>query len=116
MYNDVLQSYPNIIDISDGKHSFETADFYAPRLWSYYEDAENVAAKNGEWHSLIAWILYQVLHGTARDHYLQGKFIFTKEIDKDRFRELLITNLQIQEFEDMFNEFTEYEKINGIFK
>jgi len=115
-YNDVLQSYPDIIDISDGKLVSETSGFDAPTLLSYYENAENVASSKGEWHSLIAWIIFQLLHATATEHYIQGKFIVKKEIDKGKFRELLVTNLQLEEYEEMFQEFVNYENRNGIFR
>jgi hypothetical protein len=114
-YNDVLQSYPDIIDISDGELISETSGFNAPKLTSYYEHAELVKSSKGEWHSLITWIMFQVLHEAARNHYIQGKFVLKKEVDKARFRKLLITNLQTEEFEDMFKEFVAYENSNGIF-
>jgi hypothetical protein len=115
-YNDVLQWYPDIIDISDGELILETGGFNAPKLIGYYEDVDKVASSKGEWHFLITWIIFQILHETAKDNYLQGKFIVRKEIDKGNFRMLLITNLQTKEFDDMFLEFLDYEKINGVFK
>ena len=114
-YNDVLKSYPNNIDISDGELISETGGFNAPELISYYEHAELVISLKGEWHSLITWIIFQVLHETAKNYFIQGRLVFKKEVDKARFRELLVTNLQIEEFNDMFKEFIAYENSHGIF-
>jgi len=114
-YNDVLQSYPDIIDVSDWELISETSGFNAPKLISYYEHAELIASSKGEWHSLIAWIIFQVLHETARNHFVEGIFVLKKEVDKGRFRDFLIVNLQTEEFADMFEEFIAYENNSGIF-
>lgn len=116
IYNDVLQLYPDIIDISNGQLMSETGDFDAPKLISSYEHAENIALSKGEWHSLVTWIIFQALHEMAKNHYIQGTRIFKKEIDKSKFRELLIENLQVEEYEDMLCEFAKYEKNKGTFK
>jgi hypothetical protein len=115
MYNDVLRSYPDIIDVSDGELISETSGFDVPKLFSYYEHAELIASSKGEWHSLIAWIIFQVLHETAWNHFIKGVFVLKKEVDKGRFRELLIDNLEAEGFADMFQEFIAYENKMGIF-
>lgn len=116
VYKDVLKYYPSDIDISDGKIVSETDGFDSLNLISSYDEAEKVASLAGEWESLITWIIYQVLHETAIIQFAKKKYVVEIEINKSRFRELLIENLRTEGYEDMYLEFLEYEKVKGDFK
>lgn len=114
-YNDVLNYYPNQINISDGKLDNETGSFHSGYLTSYYDNAEELASLAGEWQSLINWVIYQVLHTHSKAKFKEKRYDIEKEINRPRFRELLIENLKTEGYEDMYNEFLQYEKENGTF-
>jgi len=116
LYNGVLEYYPGQIDISDGNFVSETNGFNSVNLFSSYEAAEEAVSLAGEWHSLINWVIYQVLHEIAINQFVKDKSINRKALNKNRVRDLLIENLKTDGYEDMYLEFIEYEKVYGLFK
>lgn len=114
-YKDVLKYYPSYIDISDGNIVLANG-FNSTNLFTAYEEADNVASLSGdEWQSLITWIFYQVMHDEAKIQFVKKDYILKKEINKGNFRRYLIENLKAEGYNDMYNEFLDYEKEKGIF-
>ena len=114
LFNEAVAMYPNQIDISDGK-LFEEDDtgFLSKNFNKACEDAENKASLLAEWHTLLVWIISQVMHENARKSFIDNKFLITPEIDRKRFRFFLINNLEQEDYKDMRMEFLKYEQLNG---
>lgn len=105
IYNNVLGFYPDRIDISDGEIISETNGYDSCNLTSIYNNADKLACKCDEWHILVAWVLYQTLHETAMAEFIKHNFSLEIRIDKNRFKELLVKNLSLEGYEDMYEEF-----------
>lgn len=114
IYNEVFAMFPERINISDGKlvMTIDGEGFQSPNFNRVCEIAEDRASLKEEWYSLFVWIMSQVLHGKAQEAFGQGIFEIDNNIDKKRFREFLIHNLQQDGYDDMMNEFLDYEKEN----
>lgn len=106
--------YPSEIDISDGKLINEIEGFTSANFNHVCEKADNDAKSKSEWHSLLVWIISQVLHENARDSFIKSLFVINSYVDKKRFRKFLIHNLKQKDYEDMNQEFLDYERQHGV--
>ena len=115
IYNEVLAMYPVKIDISDGKLIEEIGGFLSQNFSKIYEQVDYNATLKGEWHSLMAWVIFQVLHEEAQKLFLKNIFQIGKSVDRKLVRKFLVTNLEQEGYREMKGQFLDFERNHGLF-
>lgn len=101
MLRDGMNLYPSEIDISDGY--FTTLNgFCSQHLIDAWEKAEKQAESISEWHALISWNLYQVMHEAAKECFRNNVFCLrTADINPESVRKYLEQHLKETGYEHM---------------
>lgn len=76
------------------------------KLSSVWDEIEIKSKLMGEWHSLMAWLIFACFHDKARIQFVNGeKSVKKSQIEIRELNNGLIKNLRLEGYEDMFEEF-----------
>lgn len=102
---DVLDYWPNKVDVSDGELIHKTNGYISKNLsiaWNYAEKR----AQGNDWHELGVWVIYGLLHSIAKSNF--GENIQTLSLSKitiDMFKTNYLKQLQHESYQDMLSQY-----------
>ncbi|QNH63635.1 hypothetical protein [Hymenobacter sediminicola] len=101
IFKEGIKLYPSEIDISDGYFTAHDG-FYSQKLIDEWEKAEKRAISISEWHELICWNLYQVMHNAAKEDFMNNVFCLRPAgINPESVKIYLEQHLNGPEYKDM---------------
>ena len=106
VFTQVLSLYSRIIETKDGK-MLPNGRFTFNNLWILYDRIDRKLIKhNLEWHKVMAWSIYGVLHRMAIEAYVTNiYYISTDDIDSTLVEMYFYKNLQGEGYEEMLLEY-----------
>ncbi len=107
LLNNTLNYWPNEINISDSLVIHENDGFICNNLILSWDNAAQNSEGN-DWEELAAWVVYVLLHITAKEHFIKGIYkIYPTQISLIDFKFYLLENLQYDDYKSMLLEYHE---------
>lgn len=111
LYNNSMELWPEVIDISDGEIVENGVLF--KELSLVWHEVEASSKLKGEWYDLMAWVVFKNLHNIAKRKLQErGSAIEKTKVNRDKIKHDFIANLQEEDYRDMLDDFVRANQVS----
>lgn len=105
IFNNVRKHWSDDIDISDGKLLPGNGALF-PKISNEWRRVELEFDENDDWHGLMVWSMFGVIHSKAKALFAQNKKVVNlNEIDLQDFEKVYFEDLHVEGYEEMLSEY-----------